>query len=687
MLEKRNAVVSGTVKDSATGLAISGIWINACQPDGRWFETRTGTDGTYRLNLPPGIWDMEPADESLAYLFTDSAREVKLTEAGSPSINFKMEPVAAEITGEVRNEAGDKAEDAEGWIYARRKTGTDWRILGQTALSSGAFGLKVPANVTDFVFDLAAESGYTLEDTEIKPDAQNKIVIQLKKNNAVIKGKLTDKAGKAVTGIGGTVFATSLDSRNSVQIAVIDPNTGSFELLLSEGNWSLSYELLTEQYADAPLRDIEIKAVSGENSLNITLIPLLGKVTGRVTDPDGKPVRDIEVWVRQYLDEGLFEKMVFSGPLGTFSCPVPSAETEVMVGTAVETRELPSVGRDASQNSKSAKTQRDKPSGSGRGNSAGFELKLRRADTWLTGKVIDKSTGKGLDKASVYAYSGDGQKARGTADESGVFRLEVARVSGTEGGSNLWFVSAVWEPEESDDYYTGNPQRIDISDIVKIPDIALEAFGTLPSEEVYEFSLSGAGDCLLGDKTGVEIPANVISSDRSQRMKVTLEPQAQGLSESAEDQVIAYGYAIGMYSKETGRKFVSDLNKDIMVTLNYTDEQLIGRGIKETYIRPAYFLEASGTWQVIKSFTLDTESNTVIFRTSHLSVWALIAPRIGGDLNGDGMPAELNDAILALQVCSGAEISGTVYEEADISGDGKIGLPEAIYILKNLSGF
>jgi len=689
-LEKRDATVSGTIKSSVTGLPLSGISVNAFQAEGIWFQTKTGTDGTYYLNLTSGTWTLKPADESLAYLFTDSLREVKLSKAGSSSIDFKMEPVAAEITGEVRDEKGNKVTDAKGWIYARRKTGTEWKIVSQTGVSAGVFTLKLPkdiGNITEFVFNLATDIAYTvLQDADIKPDAQNRILIQLKKNSALIKGKLTDKA---VTGIKGAVFATPSDIRNPVQSTIIDPDTGMFELLLSEGKWSLSYELLTDQYADAPLRNIEIAAVSGENPLNIPLIPLLGKVTGRVTDPDGKPVRNIEVWVRQYLDEGLFEKMVFSDLLGTFSCPVPSAEAEVTVGTAVETFELPSIGRQASENAKAASNKKGKPSDSDDRESTGFELKLRRADTFLTGKIIDKSTGKGLDRASVYAYSGDGQKARGTADESGVFRIEVARVDGNEEGSNLWFVNAVWEPDDSDDYYTGNPQRIDISgtDDIVVPDIALEASGTLSSGEVYEFSLSDSGDCLLGDKTGVEIPANVIASDRSQRMKVTVEPEAQGLSESAEDQVIAYGYAVGMYSKETGRKFSSDLNKEIMMTLNYTDEELIGRGIKETYIRPAYFLEASGTWQAIKSFTLDTENNTVNFRTDHLSVWALIAPRIGGDLNGDGMPGELDDAILALQVCSGYEISGTVYDEADISGDGKIGLPEAIYILKSLSNF
>jgi hypothetical protein len=58
-----------------------------------------------------------------------------------------------------------------------------------------------------------------------------------------------------------------------------------------------------------------------------------------------------------------------------------------------------------------------------------------------------------------------------------------------------------------------------------------------------------------------------------------------------------------------------------------------------------------------------------------------------GDIDGSGA-VQIADAILALQVISKVSTSPsvTIHTEADINGDGKIGLPEAIYILQKAAG-
>ncbi len=55
-----------------------------------------------------------------------------------------------------------------------------------------------------------------------------------------------------------------------------------------------------------------------------------------------------------------------------------------------------------------------------------------------------------------------------------------------------------------------------------------------------------------------------------------------------------------------------------------------------------------------------------------------------GDVNGDGV-VNLKDVIAALQVVTG-QSPVTIIEEADADGDGKIGVGEAIMILKRLGG-
>jgi len=45
----------------------------------------------------------------------------------------------------------------------------------------------------------------------------------------------------------------------------------------------------------------------------------------------------------------------------------------------------------------------------------------------------------------------------------------------------------------------------------------------------------------------------------------------------------------------------------------------------------------------------------------------------------------LKDAIVVLQLMENEETAAALYQEADVSGDGKIGLEEAVYILQKVS--
>lgn len=56
-----------------------------------------------------------------------------------------------------------------------------------------------------------------------------------------------------------------------------------------------------------------------------------------------------------------------------------------------------------------------------------------------------------------------------------------------------------------------------------------------------------------------------------------------------------------------------------------------------------------------------------------------------GDLDGD-QDVDLVDAIQAMRLLSGYGVDRNVGEEADIDGDGRIGMPEAIYILQKVAG-
>lgn len=60
-------------------------------------------------------------------------------------------------------------------------------------------------------------------------------------------------------------------------------------------------------------------------------------------------------------------------------------------------------------------------------------------------------------------------------------------------------------------------------------------------------------------------------------------------------------------------------------------------------------------------------------------------PPLKGDVDNSGN-ITLQDAIMAIQITAGMNTGAPVYTSAEVSGDNKIGIAEAIYILQCISG-
>ncbi len=74
-----------------------------------------------------------------------------------------------------------------------------------------------------------------------------------------------------------------------------------------------------------------------------------------------------------------------------------------------------------------------------------------------------------------------------------------------------------------------------------------------------------------------------------------------------------------------------------------------------------------------------------LFITAKTAVYSL-AMNVKGLSYSESVSYGLSDTISVLQILSGMEPAITISKEADINGDGKIGLPEAFYFLKKLAG-
>jgi hypothetical protein len=96
--------------------------------------------------------------------------------------------------------------------------------------------------------------------------------------------------------------------------------------------------------------------------------------------------------------------------------------------------------------------------------------------------------------------------------------------------------------------------------------------------------------------------------------------------------------------------------------------------------------EASPVYGDPLGISVTTKIRARAYKTGWLpsgtAVGSYIIPGTMGDLNGNG-PADLADAILVLKILCGFDIGGgPVSLNADVNGDGRIGLAEVIYILQ-----
>ena len=701
-LKKRGATVRGSLLDSQEK-GIPGIAVEAWNPDSdEWFDTETDAFGNYRFKLSPEVWLITVF---IPDRFVDLSQEIEVAETDISLDPFVLEDAAAKsglITGSIQDENGIPLTDVEAVAYAR--VGDEIFPVSESWIIGGDFTLNVSDTEVYVGLYLPPGSSYTYSGEEALASPGETVTFQMMKNQTVIKGKLTDREGKPVTGVPGYVFATSGDFW---QYGDINTQDGSYEIPAGTGLWMLSYEIESEKYMSYSPAPIPVEVKEGDTTVaqDITLNALEGIIRGQVQDPEGNPVPDIQVWVRSPSDKrtgkSVFETQVITDSEGRFKFFVPMDDPSAP--TLRDTERgwgKPYSSGTTSQNCawltgtaqedcyKSAAQQSTWPYKNKRSSDEREDeiiLILRKADTSLKGKVFAEDGKTPVKDAYISAYSGDGQRAEGYTDANGDYSLQIARADTSEG--NTWTLRAAYKPMGKNDYYRSANISHEISGTepdVSIPNMTLTYMGALPPTETYEFQVATGWLRTLSDGTVINIPGYGVRTQKK-TVKIVIEPRVKGLPDTVNDRSVVYGYAISLYEKDTRKEITEKFEKPATITFAYKDDILAKVGVQEANLRPAFFSETVQNWQPFNAFTADTSGNKITFRTDHFSVYALVEAMSEGepgDIDGDNT-ITLKDIIAALQVCTNSMLSVSL--KADVNGDGKIGLPEAMYIFRNLA--
>jgi len=124
-----------------------------------------------------------------------------------------------------------------------------------------------------------------------------------------------------------------------------------------------------------------------------------------------------------------------------------------------------------------------------------------------------------------------------------------------------------------------------------------------------------------GSKAKVELPAKALSKNAT----VSISPESKTVVVSSHptpsDKNIVGGYVYNL-TASTGVEAVNTFNKEVTITLTYTDEQVIG--LNEGTLKIYYWDDSSSEWVELKNSVVNTKANTVIATTTHFTYFAIM---------------------------------------------------------------
>ena len=281
-LVSRFATISGTVTEKNSTRPVPDVFIDIWDPAGRWFGTETDENGKYKVNVPPGNWEIA------ADLFSD-ARYVVEQESKSATlsasqrqatVDFELSKADQRLSGSFVNGSGNLVEVAA-TVYLIRPT-TGQRIT-TGPVHKGGFNLPLPNDcvesqnvVCQLGVDLALNAHHSINGASnitVSADGSASATFTVTENNARISGSLVDPTTtQPVSGLNGVVTLIPEGERTPAKSAQIQAN-GSYELTkVGAGQFSLSYELeigsqevlVDGKYLDSPTFPFSLTVPAGE---------------------------------------------------------------------------------------------------------------------------------------------------------------------------------------------------------------------------------------------------------------------------------------------------------------------------------------------------------------------------------------------------------------------------------------
>ncbi len=601
----RDAILTGTLSDNLSN-PLDGIPVIAWNTTTRaTFGTRTGSDGSYVLNVYSGTWFVQPAPlPDQPYVFSGDPLSPTV-EAGSvtPDQNFTLTVADAMLHGVLLAPDGLPVPAVKGWATAKNDV-----VKNGAPIENGQFDILAPAGAYSVSLSLPAGQQYMWDGqrqvaTVVSGDMTT-VTFTLVKKDALFVGAAYDKRAEVSVDVDGHVWAWN----DGLWVGTDLKPGGFYALPAPAGLWRLNYSIDPESNyikASGP-RSYGLQAGQVQ-TVGLPLLRKDGLLTGTVVLTDGvTPARDAIVIAEGISPE--INDVTLRAPVGddgSFALKLPSGLWNVRSARLPDRGLINPVARGVFVP---------------HNGSTSVFLQYRSPNALIMGAVSLSSGDPFTGVVRLYGWTSDDAfnttSVRVSGDVSGTYLLPVLQ-------GNPWNLVAVYETPNR--YWIARAQ-VPVPGSLVVKNLMLNGPYLKPAPVSVLIDPAEDRSIELDDGTRLFIPAGALPT--TERVILHITPLAS-VPYMRNGNVLGLGYAFEAYT-ESGESLTDNFNQDVVITFKYNPVEVMLRGLNINRLKPAYFSTTTNSWTRPDSYVVDEDRHTITMQINHFTLFSLVGEEEAG---------------------------------------------------------
>ena len=159
---------------------------------------------------------------------------------------------------------------------------------------------------------------------------------------------------------------------------------------------------------------------------------------------------------------------------------------------------------------------------------------------------------------------------------------------------------------------------------MQAPLVLKENAKKIQAPEMHTFEVERGWGYTLPDGTRIQIPANAVPTEETS-VQISIKPNVY-LPDNGIYRKVGNGYTFTLYEAQSGKKITQKLKTDAVISFRASRSQQL-MDIEDDISSTMPVRYVADTWQPEKSYTRNTNNNSINVKTNVTGTWALVEPQ------------------------------------------------------------